>query len=93
MLGRIGNAIVAALTGVKTLAFAAVVFLVSLGEYLDVIELRPVLEHFLGEDRAGLIVVLIPVVFAGLRFLTSTPVIQKVRDTLKGGIDNPEGDL
>jgi len=81
----------AALEGLKTYITAAAVVLVGLAEYLQVINLRPILVYFFGEDAAELLsVVILPLTFAGLRYVTKSP--PKPASSIKGDVDVPEGE-
>lgn len=97
MLGRAWKVFWEGVDGLKTLAVAAVFFLLGLAEYLDVVNLRPILSYYLGEDKAAFVAMFIPVVFALLRFVSSGPQKWSRRwreenGPTKGGIDVPDGE-
>lgn len=90
MLGRIWNRMLEAVRGLKTYIVAGLLVIVGLADYFDAFTIRPVLEHFIGEDYAGLVVVLLPIVFAGLRYITNSSPAGRREVAAKGNIDVPD---
>ena len=60
-----------AVDGLKTLGTAAIIFALGLADYLDVVNVRPVLEYLLGDNLAAKIMIALPIIFGTLRFVTS----------------------
>lgn len=69
--GRFCRAVWEAVDGLKTLGAALVFVGLGLADYFDVVNVRPVLDQLLGEDKAAKLMVIMPVVFGTLRFMTS----------------------
>lgn len=71
LLGRVWNIVTRAVDGLKTLGIAAIFFLLGLADYFDIVNIKPVLDLVLGEDRSAKIMVVLPIVFATLRFVST----------------------
>ena len=73
-----------ALDGLKTYLMALAILLVGLAEYFSITDLRPVFEHYFGAANASLLAIFIPLVFAGLRYITNSPPAGKARTEDEG---------
>lgn len=71
MWGRAWSSIKEAVDGLKTLGVAAVFFVLGLADYLDLVNAKAFLDLVLGEDKSAKIMVLLPVIFAVLRFVST----------------------
>lgn len=93
MLGRLYRAI----GGAKTLVLCAGVFVVGLADFFDYIDLRPLLEHYLGADRAGTIMMFLSLVFGAVRYFWTTgparwsPADRRMRGDYDEEYDNDYG--
>lgn len=61
------------LDGLKTFLASGVFILLGVADYFDAVNVRPVLDQALGEDKSAKIMVFLPIVFATLRFVTKNP--------------------
>jgi hypothetical protein len=57
--------------GLKTLLAAALFFGLGLADYFDAVNVRPLMDQALGENKSAKVMLFLPIVFATLRFLTS----------------------
>lgn len=64
------NRLADAVDGLKTLAVGAVFFALGLADYLDFVNVRPVLDYVLGPDKSAKIMTFLPLIFMTLRFMT-----------------------
>lgn len=97
MLGRVWNAIKDAVDGLKTLGTAAIFILLGLADWYDVVDVKPALTALFGEDRGAKLMVLLPLVFASLRFVSNgaprwTKQWREARGPI-GQVDDPEPNL
>lgn len=69
-LGQVWNAVKEAVDGLKTLGVSAMFLALGLADYYDVVNVKPMLDYVLGEDKASKIMVFLPIIFATLRFMT-----------------------
>lgn len=66
LFGKIADAV----RGLKTLVAAAAFILLGLADYTQVVNLQPLLQLVFGENIAAKIMILMPIVFGTLRFVT-----------------------
>jgi hypothetical protein len=67
------------LDGLKTYLMALAILLLGLAEYFSITDLKPVFEHYFGEANASLLAIVIPLVFAALRYITNSPAAGKAK--------------
>ncbi len=60
-----------AVDGLKTLGVSAIFFALGVADYLDVVNVKPMLDYVIGPDRGAKVMVFLPIVFATLRFFTN----------------------
>lgn len=60
-----------AVQGLKTLLAAALFIVLGLADYFDAVPIQPLLNLMFGENVAAKLMVVLPIVFATLRFVTS----------------------
>lgn len=69
--GRVCRAVWGAVDGLKTLGAALLFVGLGLADYFDVVNVKPILDQVLGEDKAAKLMLIMPIVFGTLRFMTS----------------------
>lgn len=69
-LGCIWDKVTSAADGFKTLGVSVIFFALGLADYLDVVNVKPMLDYLLGDDKASKVMIFMPIIFATLRFLT-----------------------
>ncbi len=90
-MAGIARRIWGAINGAKTLLSAALFFSLAVGDYLNYIPIRPLLNHYLGEEAASVVVMFMTLYFASLRYwFTNGPA--KFRKPRKDGLDTDEPD-
>jgi hypothetical protein len=71
LLGRAWRYTKDAVDGLKTLGVAAVFILLGLADWYDIVDIKPLLTMVLGDNVAAKIMVVLPVLFGTLRFVSS----------------------
>lgn len=70
---RAWKRLAAATDGLKTLGSAALFFLLGVADFVDFVPVRPLMEHYLGTDQAGIVMMFLSAFFAALRFVSRGP--------------------
>jgi hypothetical protein len=61
------------LNGLKTYIVAGILILLGVAEYISITDISPFIMSAFGEKTGALLVILIPVVFGVLRYITNSP--------------------
>lgn len=67
-----------AVDGLKALGSAAVLFLLGIADYIDVVPIRPLLEKYLGVEATSTVFIYMAIFFSTLRFVST-------RNPFRGG--------